>query len=236
MPEKDNYNEHEGHRERLRNRLSVTEDDDIISHEMLEAMLFFVLPRVNTNPIAHRLLDGFGSVEKVLRADKEELMRIKGVGERTAMFLVLLGKFTRAYAKSRHQNLVYDFDSDATALYLKELYRDIEQEAIYMLCLDATHRIKKECRIADGGFENVELDVGYIAGMALKSTCKYIVCVHNHPSGIAKASEVDRESTKLLSSALNFLGLKLYDSVIVTEREIHSVIQNRTVKIPEKEK
>ena len=84
MPEKDNYNGHEGHRERLRNRLSVTEDDDIISHEMLEAMLFFVLPRVNTNPIAHRLLDGFGSVEKVLNASEAQLQDVEGIGKKTA--------------------------------------------------------------------------------------------------------------------------------------------------------
>lgn len=234
MPAKDNYNEHEGHRERLRKRLSVTDDDDIITHEMLEAMLFFVLPRVNTNPIAHRLINSFGSVEKVLCADKEELKRIKGVGERTAEFLVLLGKFTRAYARNRHQSLVYDFDSDATAIYLQDLYKDIEQEAIYVLCLDPTFRVKKECRIADGGFETVEIDTGYIAAVALKASCRYIVCIHNHPSGISKASEVDRESTRLLSSALSFLGLELYDSVIVTDKEIHSIVKKKTVTIPTK--
>lgn len=206
-------------------------DEDILPHEMLEAMLFYGKPRVNTNPLAHKLIDTFGSVGKVLNADLDELKLVRGVGDKTAEYLVLLGKFYRMCTTERQRSIIYRFGDEATMDYLHSMFDDTNKEKVYILCLDGYYRVRKASLVLDGSFESVEFEVGMIAETAYANSSKYIVCVHNHPSGIAKASQADRDATAALGAAMRFLGMRLYDSVIVTDNEIHSMINNKSVKI-----
>ena len=222
---------HKGHRERLRNKLFAAEDDDILTHEMLEVMLFYALPRVNTNPIAHRLIKMFGSVERVLCADKDELTKIDGIGERSAEYLIMLGKFMRTYARSCYRNITYNIKEQETQQYLHNLFRDMDKEVVYLLCLDGAYKLKKESLIIEGSFENVEVDIGSMVRVALPHSPKYVVCVHNHPSGIAKASEADREAMDVMRATFNLVGIKLYDSVIVAGNRLYSIESNLCIEI-----
>ena len=83
-------NEHAKHRERLKNRFATQGLDGFESHQVLELLLFYAIPRVDTNPIAHRLLDRFGSITGVLEASPEELKDIEGIGDNAANFLKLI--------------------------------------------------------------------------------------------------------------------------------------------------
>ena len=81
---------HEGHRERVKRRFRQEGLDSFSDIQALELLLFYVIPRVDTNPIAHALLDHFGSLSQVLDASPEELMKVPGIGENAAVFLTLL--------------------------------------------------------------------------------------------------------------------------------------------------
>lgn len=81
-------NVHKNHRKRLRERYEREGADSFEPHELLELFLFDAIPRVNTNPIAHRLLNRFNSLDGVLRASAKELMEVKGIGERAANYIV----------------------------------------------------------------------------------------------------------------------------------------------------
>ena len=80
---------HDGHRQRMRQRFEQQGDDGFHDHELLEMLLSCALPRVNTNPIAHELLQTFGSVTGVLDAPSAELMKVPGIGPNAAMLLRL---------------------------------------------------------------------------------------------------------------------------------------------------
>ena len=71
---------HEGHRQRLRERFEKEGLSHFQPHEILELLLAFAIPRRDTNPTAHRLLDRFGSLHGVFQADREELMKVEGWG------------------------------------------------------------------------------------------------------------------------------------------------------------
>ena len=86
---------HDGHRERLRRRFSAHGLESFADHEVLELLLFYAIPRQDTNPIAHRLMEQFGSLEAVLSAQPEHLGQVAGVGEGTALFLRLVGQIGR---------------------------------------------------------------------------------------------------------------------------------------------
>ena len=86
---------HDGHRQRMRERFQKTGLENFDKHEVLEILLYNCIPRANTNELAHRLIDRFKTVGRVLQASQEELMSVKGVGENTAHYLSLLNQTIR---------------------------------------------------------------------------------------------------------------------------------------------
>ena len=86
---------HDGHRERMRRRFLENDLDGFADHEALELLLYYVIPRGDVNPIAHALMDRFGSLSGVFSAPAELLVQVEGVGERTAMLLRLVPQIAR---------------------------------------------------------------------------------------------------------------------------------------------
>ena len=76
---------HDGHRARLKNRFSEQGLDSFDEHNILELLLFFALPRRDTNPIAHELIRHFGNLEAVFDAPADELKKVPGLGENAAI-------------------------------------------------------------------------------------------------------------------------------------------------------
>ena len=94
-------NLNQGHRSRMRKRYLTCGFSGFQEHEILELLLFYALPRVNTNPIAHQLLKEFHSLAGVLDADPVELQKIPGVREQAAVFLNMLPELFRYYQLSK---------------------------------------------------------------------------------------------------------------------------------------
>ncbi|MGI6193668.1 MAG: UPF0758 domain-containing protein, partial [Christensenellales bacterium] len=84
-----------GHRQRLRDRFQEFGPDALKDHELLELLLFFSIPRRNTNPVSHALLRRFGSLSGVLAASEIDLRSVDGVGDGTALFLRLVNEVAR---------------------------------------------------------------------------------------------------------------------------------------------
>ena len=99
---------HDGHRQRMRQRFEQQGDDGFHDHELLEMLLSCALPRVNTNPIAHELLQTFGSVTGVLDAPSAELMKVPGIGPNAAMLLRLLPGLCRRYYSEQQNHVILD--------------------------------------------------------------------------------------------------------------------------------
>ena len=81
---------HEGHRQRMRDRFRTEGLDNFAPHEVLELLLFYARARGDVNPLAHRLLETFGSLRGVLEAPVEHLCTVEGVGEETATLLSMM--------------------------------------------------------------------------------------------------------------------------------------------------
>ena len=128
---------HDGHRQRLKNRFIEEGLDHFEEHQVLELLLFYCIPRVDTNPIAHALLDHFGSLAQVLEAPVEELEKVPGIGRNAAVFLSLVtaaGRYYQINAASHHVilNTVRECGE-----YLLPRFYGRNREVVYMLCLDA---------------------------------------------------------------------------------------------------
>lgn len=150
--------EHAKHRERMRKRFLEHGLDNFADHEVLELLLFYAVPRGDVNPLAHRLLDEFGSLANVLEAETPDLCRVEGMGEKTAAFLHLLPPMFRRYQTSKIQGTIYD-STDKIAEYLVKYYIGRPREQLSAVLLDNQCRLIRICDIAEGSATAVKINM-----------------------------------------------------------------------------
>ncbi len=217
---------HDGHRERMKKKLLEQGLDGFDDHNVLELLLFYVLPRQDTNPIAHALLDYFGSLEAVFEAPLEELMKVSGVGENTATLLKLIPAVSRRYEMSKN-NFGEILDSTTKAGdYLAARYLFERDEVVYVVCLDAKRRVICCKALFRGDVNSAEVSVRKIAELALVKNASAIILSHNHTSGIALPSREDEMTTKRVKSALESMNITLLDHIIVAGNDYISMAES----------
>ena len=212
-------NLHAGHRERVLNKL-LSNPSAFSEHELLEALLFYFLPRKNTNELAHRLLRAFGSADKVFNASSEQLLSVDGVGERVAGALVLFGQFLKRYNKEKKDN-PYILNLSCVKEFV-ENYFDLNYETFTLLLLDKNRKLITDIKFCDCSKEKVSADVGdFVTALAIHKP-NYVIIAHNHPSNIAKPSADDDATTKKINLLCTAHGVELDDHVIVCKDEVYS--------------
>ncbi|MDO4982910.1 MAG: DNA repair protein RadC [Eubacteriales bacterium] len=206
---------HDGHRERLRTSFVENGLDSFNELNSLELLLFYAIPRRDTNEIAHRLLDTFGSLSNVLSAEREELMQVEGVGESAANLISLVPQIMRKSYVSRTANMKYiNSSADAGKYFLPRfLYKN--EEILFIVCIDSSKRIISCIEISRGCVNAVETNVRRIVETALKFRATSVIMAHNHPNGIAMPSREDDISTQLVRDTLRTVGITLADHIIV---------------------
>ncbi len=205
---------HKGHRQRVRTRFLTQGLDGFSEHEILEFLLFYAIPRVNTNDIAHRLIDRFGSLSAVLDADLDALQEIKGVTESAAVLIKLMPPLSRQYSLSQKRDIVLGTFS-ATCDYFRSLYIGEQEEKLRLACLDDRLRLLSCGVVGEGAPGVVPVNTRKILEFALRCKCELVVLAHNHPNGFAVPSNEDIVSTKHIHGALKTVGIRLLDHIIV---------------------
>lgn len=217
---------HDGHRQRLKNRFRREGLDGFEELQVLELLLFYCIPRQDTNPIAHALLDHFGSLDQVMDASAEELQKVPGVGESAATFLSLVHAFDRRYQISKEQHLTILNTVEECGRYLWSRLKDLRNETVYLLCLDA--KCKALCckKVGEGSVNSAAVPVRRIVEIALGANATSVVLAHNHPSGLAVPSDADKLTTRKVAAALASVEIQLVDHIIVAEEEYISMVQS----------
>lgn len=209
---------HAGHRKRMRDRFRSTSLDAFEDHEKLELLLSYAIPRRDLNPLAHRLIDRFGSLAAVIDAPEEVVREIEGMGEQAALFLRLLRELWPIYSAQRQtprRTVARPLDA---ARELFQLYRSIRPEAVSILALSGEMQLLYAGQVCDGNASFVGAGLREVSRVALAYGCIGMVLGHNHPSGQLEASPQDISGTALLESALTSLGVDLIDHVIIGEK------------------
>ncbi len=206
---------HEGHRKRLRENFLKNGLDNFQSHNVLELLLFYTIPRSDTNETAHRLIERFGSLSAVLEAPVEELMQVQGVGERTASFLHLIPEITRVYLKDKQENIKILDTPEKAAAYLLPYFVGKTKENVVLLCLDNKCAVKNCCIVAEGSVNMGEINRRNLVEIVIRSNASSVVIAHNHPNGVPAPSKEDVEITLTLASLFNSIDVKLTDHIIV---------------------
>ncbi len=223
-PEKENV--HAGHRKRMIGRFLTDGLDGFAEHNILELLLFFALPLKDTNPLAHQLMERFGSLSGVLDASYEELCRVPGVGHNTATLLKLMPPLFRRYQMSRTATDTCLDTIEKAGNYLMPRFLGQKNEIVYLLCLDAKCKILC-CRALFEGTVNVaQINTRRVVETALNFNASSVILAHNHLSGIALPSPEDEETTLILYEALSAVGVRLVDHIIVADEDFVSLAQS----------
>lgn len=188
---------------------------------VLELMLFYVLPRVDTNPIAHRLINKFGSFSAVLDAPYEELIKVDGVGDSVAAFIKLVPQLAQRYLTSQSKEIFLP-SSEAVGRFMLPYFLGQREEQVYLLCLDSKMKLIQCRHIHSGSFNSVEINVRKVAEAAIVDNAPCVILVHNHPGGVALPSGDDNVTTERLKAALDTLNIKLCDHVIIAGQDFVS--------------
>lgn len=212
-----NNNVHAGHRKRVKAKFIESNSLDSFNDiQLLELLLFYCIPMKDTNELAHKLLDNYGSLYNLFNADINDLMYQCGITENTAIFITMMPHIYRRYIRSKMDNCVVKFDNPQTAgSYFISLLQGKEVEELYMLCLNAKKQIIRKVCISTGTVNSTDININKIVENAVLSKCSYVIIGHNHPADSPNPSKQDIEATNVIRDTLRVMNIRLMDHIIV---------------------
>ena len=213
---------HDGHRQRKKQRFLQHGLDSFADHEVLELVLFYAIPRRDTNETAHHLLRQFGSLNAVLNAPVEELQKVEGVGESAALLLHLLPAVMNRAQRNETGDVILN-SVDSAGAYFQKLLQGERREVLYQVCLDAKGKVLAHKRLSSGTVAMAPVNVREVVENALYTDASSVLLAHNHPSGVALPSEDDRQITMQIRQALATMGITLADHIIVADNDFVSM-------------
>lgn len=216
-------NIHTGHRQRMKDEFLARGLEGMPKHRALELLLFYAIPQGDVNPLAHDLIDHFGSFSAVFQATPEQLMAVKGVGKNTAALIKLVLAVNSLYRQDRTDlSCVYQHTRQFKDLFEPEFY-GAREEQVCIACLDKRFKLIKCCKICQGDTDVVALSSRKVMETALNYNASVVVLAHNHTSGLATPSVEDIQATRHLQKSLRQLDILLYDHIILADGAVVSL-------------
>ncbi len=216
-------NLHEGHRKRMRERFIKSGLDDFAPHNVLEFLLFYSIPRGDTNPIAHRLIDSFGSLSGVFDATPEELMKVKGVGESTAILISMVPQMARKYLEDKADSVNVMGGCSDIGAYLLPKFVGRTNEALMMVSIDNKNKIISCSVVAEGTVDSAKVSRRRVMEEAMKVNATRVILAHNHPRGVAVPSSEDVVMTREIGKLFAQVGIELVDHIIIADDDYVSM-------------
>ena len=217
IPHNSKDNDHSGHRSRLRDRVRREGLDSFYDYQALEYVLTFVIPYKDVNPLAHSLINHFGSFAGVFEASEKDLMRVSGMGEVTAHFLTNLKNIFTYYERDKARTIVKITNTMQTYQYVCNFLRKKLIEEMYVICLTAKNKIICVEKVSEGTANEASISMRLISQKMSDTNCSNIIIAHNHPSGDSTPSDDDDKFTKGLITSLSINGCHLMDHMIIGE-------------------
>lgn len=216
-------NPHANHRARLRETFRKAGTDKIPDHNLLELLLFYSIPRKDTNEIAHRLLATFGSLDRVFNAPYERLLEVEGMGESSALLISMIPGICRRYIESTTEKKINLSEPEMMTEYVVSKFYGEKIEKFLMICLDSTGNLINCCELGSGTTGTVMVDKRLTLETAFRNNADTVVFAHNHPNGIAAPSKEDINMTTEFSSLFRKVGIRLADHIIAGGSDVISL-------------
>ena len=204
-----------GHRKRLKKRILEAGFDGMHEYELLELLLGYAIPRRDTKPLAKQLIQQFEGLGGVLNAPQDELQKISGIGEHSAVLVKLL-RGIYAYCLSEKLAHRIPLTSVHTVVeFAQAKLAYLSYEAFMVVYLNTQNEVLAHEIIHEGTIDHALIYPRRVAESALRRNAASIILVHNHPSGHPRPSEADSQITRVLTKAMKLLDINVIDHIIV---------------------
>lgn len=214
--EKSNGVSHKNHRLRMREKFRKYGFDGFADHEIVEMLLYYCIPRKDTNELAHNILNKYNSLADLFDASPEELMKETGVSEVTATLFSMVPKLSKVYERSKWGQVRYLKDTEEIGQFVVSMFRDKLNEEFALICMNANRCILWGDTIIKGTVDRTEAYPRLVVSEALKHKATKVVLAHNHPNGTLVPSVADKQATEILIRILNGIGIEVLDHIIVS--------------------
>ncbi len=214
---------HDGHRQRMKQRFLREGIRGFEPHQIIEMLLFYGIPRKDTNEIAHALIDNFGSLSGILKASYDDLLNVKGMTPGAATLLCFCGQLIREYFDSEiSKDMILDSTEKMGQFILPKFLSEHNEKAL-LVCMDNKCKVLHSSFVSEGSMNATEIHMRRILEQAIRNHATAVVVAHNHPSGFAIPSMEDQQSTRALVNALHIVGIHLVDHIIVSDGDFVSM-------------
>ena len=213
---------HDGRRQRMLTKFLDHGMEVMEPHEVLEILLYYAIPRQDTNPLAHELIKTFGSLHGVFDTPYEELLKVDGIGPKSATLLKMVPSLLRTYASDNTDGEIINSAATVGAYFVPRFIGH-EKEIVLQLCLDNKNKAIACVQLAEGNVNSTAVSTRRIAEIALKYNASAIVLAHNHPNGSAIPSREDIATTRHIMQFCQSFNLPFLDHVIVADNDFISL-------------
>lgn len=220
---------HKGHRERMLTKFIKHGISSFSDFEVLEFLLFYAIPYKDTNEIAHKLIDKFGSIKAVMEADHQSLVSVDGIGDRSAALIVLFREFHK-YISITHYSQDILYTSKISAEYCMKYFANHVEESFIVISLDSERRVKCIDVISEGNESETAFYPRNIIKVVLKNRATNVILAHNHPDNNPEPSSNDLALTDQITYMLKGLGAVVIDHIICSGNGYYSFADKGYIK------
>ena len=217
---------HAGHRDRIKAEFLVRGMEGWPDHRVLELLLFYAIPQKDVNTLAHSLIEQFGSLQGVFDASVDELKKVKGVGESTAILLRMIPELSGRYNRQREEPGRLITCVELAVRELQPYFYGARNEMVYILCVDAKGKAQGVRKVSEGSIHASDINIRRIAEEAMGLRAAGLYLAHNHVSNLAFPSAADWQSTDIIRTALAPLGIELLDHIVFVDGDAVSMSQS----------
>lgn len=206
---------HKGHRQRVKARYLAEGLDSFEDHQILEFLLYYCIPMRDTNDLAHKMLNEFGSLAGIFEADTKDICKRCGVSENTAIMLTLIPPLSRRYFMGKWGEKPVLSSSTKAGEYAVSLFVGRTYEVFFVICLDSQNRVNCAVLVHEGTINETPVYPRVIVEAVLRHQANSVILAHNHPGGSLRPSDADLQITKRIVAALEAISVHVVDHIII---------------------
>ena len=217
---------HAHHRERMFARATREGFEHFATHELLEVLLYFSKPRVNTNPTAHALLERYDTIKGVMDATVDELCMVEGVGPKSGLLIGLITELARRYERDCFETPTAFQTLEKIAQYLHPMFMGLNYERLYVMYFNnRMNLIECKCH-SEGTVNSTDVILSKISATALQRNAAAVVLAHNHPNGFAKPSQADVNLNAEVRHHLGMFGIVLVEHLVFADKSYAPIMRD----------
>ncbi len=224
---------HEGHRGRMKAKLAEHGGRIFDTYELLEMLLYYVIPYKDTNPIAKRLLAEFGSLDGVFAASREELIRVPGIGERCADFLIAVARSPemRELSSTMRPNTLFDSFTGAGKFFVN-YFAEEREASIAVMLLDDRMRLLGVKNIPGSNFGSGSVHSKCFIDHALRLGATTAIIGYTHRNGIAYPYEGDLVTGRMVRDEMAEVGVTVVEQFVIGANGYMSALSTSSLRTP----